>query len=683
MILPLATVSELLPADDDVEAEAGAEADSSESPLLLPDDDEGDEGATAIDRPSIAKFAYDNSTGSSSDLGGCLATSSSCSSSSTSSSDEEDVHRPALDYQSQVNDDEMPANDEGTVADEQDELSVDPTLTSLSPASIVVPVVIESQRVDNEILAGASKTTATAQHPVGFESTMDDVSDTELESYLLELELESGNPVVDGEPTDEPLLASNADSFSQASTVEFGPHEEPEESMQEKKELQLESVQITSAANTIDQHQATEMAMQTKPKKDSTKKKTTKKKNDGLATPIVASVSAADLTPTEQAPAPPVDWAASSQHLEEPTPSLAVASVPAAAAVEQGEVDEPTVGQLSSASSSEEFETPVQTEPSTMPEAANPTLGGANQPSGVAAQLGTIPPYWIPDAEANACMRCQLRFSLIKRRHHCRCCGLVLCSGCCSLKAKLAYMGGSLEARVCVECDEQLQDQEHEIGQEAAAATTSATAPTHRPNPNNPMEYCSQISPLLQTTGAATTARSPTTVMVPVGVLKRQGSSAKVTGPGGIVRPPKTVIFSDGIRPGCDLTDLDNNWDRTAATRAASNPSVVISSSAPSTSVTPTNRSTASSDTSMTATSGGASTPAATKAKVVRPPLDRATQSYIGADLPPICESLGPVGCRYLDVTNDTALMQRLQTETLRFALQRNLYVLVRIVTRE
>lgn len=88
--------------------------------------------------------------------------------------------------------------------------------------------------------------------PIGFESTMDDVSDTELESYLQELELEhptltqvftncEGSDVKDSENicnekcvAKEPSQmvddgigsgddrnAQNADSFSQASTVEF------------------------------------------------------------------------------------------------------------------------------------------------------------------------------------------------------------------------------------------------------------------------------------------------------------------------------------------------------------------------------------------------------------------------------------------------------------------------------
>lgn len=47
----------------------------------------------------------------------------------------------------------------------------------------------------------------------------------------------------------------------------------------------------------------------------------------------------------------------------------------------------------------------------------------------------------------------------------------------------------------------------------------------------------------------------PFPLWCPVGVLKREGA------------PPKTarkeVMFSDGIRPGCDLTELDNSWTPT------------------------------------------------------------------------------------------------------------------------
>lgn len=37
--------------------------------------------------------------------------------------------------------------------------------------------------------------------------------------------------------------------------------------------------------------------------------------------------------------------------------------------------------------------------------------------------LGKTAPYWIPDTAHDTCMQCDQKFSLLKRRHHCRCCG--------------------------------------------------------------------------------------------------------------------------------------------------------------------------------------------------------------------------------------------------------------------
>lgn len=71
--------------------------------------------------------------------------------------------------------------------------------------------------------------------------------------------------------------------------------------------------------------------------------------------------------------------------------------------------------------------------------------------------IGKVQPYWIPDSMTIFCMLCNQKFSFIKRRHHCRACGLVLCSNCCSLKSKLEYLGDT-EARICIQCDILLND---------------------------------------------------------------------------------------------------------------------------------------------------------------------------------------------------------------------------------
>lgn len=39
--------------------------------------------------------------------------------------------------------------------------------------------------------------------------------------------------------------------------------------------------------------------------------------------------------------------------------------------------------------------------------------------------LGKEPPLWIPDSEATSCLHCDMKFTMLKRRHHCRACGLV------------------------------------------------------------------------------------------------------------------------------------------------------------------------------------------------------------------------------------------------------------------
>ena len=54
---------------------------------------------------------------------------------------------------------------------------------------------------------------------------------------------------------------------------------------------------------------------------------------------------------------------------------------------------------------------------------------------------------------------------------------------------------------------------------------------------------------------SATGSSAVPSVMVPVGVLKRNGSTSE---PSSLPRPEnKSVMFSDGIRPGGDLTELD------------------------------------------------------------------------------------------------------------------------------
>ena len=76
--------------------------------------------------------------------------------------------------------------------------------------------------------------------------------------------------------------------------------------------------------------------------------------------------------------------------------------------------------------------------------------------------LGLQAPVWLPDPETNNCLKCGLKFTFRKRRHHCRACGLIFCSSCCYEKLELPYKLNNNEpakeltkvelSRVCLVC---------------------------------------------------------------------------------------------------------------------------------------------------------------------------------------------------------------------------------------
>lgn len=63
-----------------------------------------------------------------------------------------------------------------------------------------------------------------------------------------------------------------------------------------------------------------------------------------------------------------------------------------------------------------------------------------------------IAPKWIPDKEADVCMRCNdVKFTMVNRRHHCRNCGYVIC-GDCSKHRFLLQCQSDEPLRVCNVC---------------------------------------------------------------------------------------------------------------------------------------------------------------------------------------------------------------------------------------
>lgn len=66
-------------------------------------------------------------------------------------------------------------------------------------------------------------------------------------------------------------------------------------------------------------------------------------------------------------------------------------------------------------------------------------------------------PHWMPDYASDACLSCSRPFTLRRRRHHCRCCGRLVCASCSGqrrvIPRSIVFDGA---VRVCDECCDEI-----------------------------------------------------------------------------------------------------------------------------------------------------------------------------------------------------------------------------------
>jgi len=67
-----------------------------------------------------------------------------------------------------------------------------------------------------------------------------------------------------------------------------------------------------------------------------------------------------------------------------------------------------------------------------------------------------LAPVWVGDDAVKSCMVCTKKFSLMKRRHHCRSCGKLVCSKCSPEKMFLPNIRLDKRVRVCIECSKKI-----------------------------------------------------------------------------------------------------------------------------------------------------------------------------------------------------------------------------------
>ncbi|CRK88118.1 CLUMA_CG001903, isoform A [Clunio marinus] len=421
-----------------------------------------------------------------------------------------------------------------------------------------------------------------------FESTMDDISDAELES--LEQELEDIVAVAE----------QNVEKVNNEKVVK-----ELEESIE--KTVEIEAFEVKSQASEVQVPKVVE----TPTKVEDLNQAEIDKPLEAVEVKPEASKTSEELY---ENPSEIPEESVMSEMIDEQKESSASeaqdALEPQESSVEPAESAAPVDADSVLSTSSTDESTSIQNLPSQSNEDFSINESNSTGSLTSAPDLGRVPPYWIPDDMTDQCMQCDAKFSLIKRRHHCRACGLLLCSSCSSQKFFLHYAGR--DERVCLSCFETLskaqqQQQNH----------------PRNPNPANPMEYCSTLPPQQQVNASSI---QPPTVMVPSGVLKRGPKSSE----------RKSVIFSDGIRPGTDLDEPTSS-----------------------------------------------SSPRATPEKPPKlnmPTMNEKTNSFIpehSNDLPPVLTKESEF--HYVD--NSLQLLQRLRQEELKFAINKNFYVTVKIVT--
>jgi len=61
-------------------------------------------------------------------------------------------------------------------------------------------------------------------------------------------------------------------------------------------------------------------------------------------------------------------------------------------------------------------------------------------------------PVWMQDKKASTCLICQESFGVMKRRHHCRKCGSVICANCSGNQMSLPQLGMADRVRICDKC---------------------------------------------------------------------------------------------------------------------------------------------------------------------------------------------------------------------------------------
>ena len=106
---------------------------------------------------------------------------------------------------------------------------------------------------------------------------------------------------------------------------------------------------------------------------------------------------------------------------------------------------------------------------------------------------------WQPDSEAASCTKCGAKFTMVRRRHHCRLCGGIFCASCSEARATRNFDGVILAKpqRACMDCYAELRRKPVGWGSGSASGSGSGSVsgPSVEPEPEPGHEPCSDEDP--------------------------------------------------------------------------------------------------------------------------------------------------------------------------------------------
>jgi len=114
-------------------------------------------------------------------------------------------------------------------------------------------------------------------------------------------------------------------------------------------------------------------------------------------------------------------------------------------------------------------------------------------------------PQWVLDTEVNICTKCEVKFTFLNRRHHCRRCGKIFCKNCTPFKVHLHRMAFVDPVRLCEPCSEVTKAEDDfftnhiKVLFEGAPfhVTTSKSQPSSPDSPISPLESLGSDTPKL------------------------------------------------------------------------------------------------------------------------------------------------------------------------------------------